>query len=214
MSRRPLIEYLKDPSLLSELTVEELKKWIGEVPYSQSLRRMLAMKTSKEDLEYDEALTDAALYSPDRARLKDFLNGTGQEREEIKEVSVREEPEAQEKKDEISHEEKVVINEELHNEYQEDIIDEEPSTDTEPEYGIDSTEEDADNTDGIDDRGEVEVVPTEEEMEPVIGEIQEDVIQTDLTVEEELENRDDISTEDLSTFSQWLLTMKRSVMYK
>lgn len=79
MPKRKLIEYIKHPHYLEELTVEQLKEWIDEFPYSQNLRLLLAQKVSKskkKSKKYAHIIQDAAVYSPDRAHMHHVLLST------------------------------------------------------------------------------------------------------------------------------------------
>lgn len=76
MTRRKLIEYIKHPHLLTELSIEELQQWIEEFPYSQNLRLLLAQKVKSLGLEkdYPEVFHNAAMYSSDREGMYEVLN--------------------------------------------------------------------------------------------------------------------------------------------
>ncbi len=78
MQRFKLISYIKHPELLSNLSIDELKNWVEEFPYSQNLRTLLAKKVKDEGLEdeFPEVFHDSALYSTDRDKLYDNLNGS------------------------------------------------------------------------------------------------------------------------------------------
>jgi len=78
VQRSKLISYIKHPELLNNLTIEELKNWVEEFPYSQNLRTLLAKKVKDEGLEadYPEVFHDASLYSTDRSKLYDNLNAS------------------------------------------------------------------------------------------------------------------------------------------
>ncbi len=75
MKRRKIIEYLKHPELLQDLSIKELQQWIEDFPYSANLRTLLAQKIKMEGKEdkYPEIFHDAAIYSPDRAKLFDTI---------------------------------------------------------------------------------------------------------------------------------------------
>lgn len=76
MQRSKLISYIKHPELLHNLSIDELKNWVEEFPYSQNLRTLLAKKVKDEGLEdqFPEVFHDAALFSTDRSKLYDNLN--------------------------------------------------------------------------------------------------------------------------------------------
>lgn len=76
MTRRKLIEYIKHPHLLTELSIEELQQWIEEFPYSQNLRLLLAQKIKSLGLEkdYPEVFHNAAMHSSDREGMYEVLN--------------------------------------------------------------------------------------------------------------------------------------------
>lgn len=76
MTRRKLIDYIKHPYLLQELSIEELQQWVEDFPYSQNLRILLAQKVKSLGLEneYPEVFHNAAMYSTDRDVLYDALD--------------------------------------------------------------------------------------------------------------------------------------------
>ena len=62
MSRRKLIDYLNDPTLLRDISVEEMKAWAAEVPYAGLVQKLLAQKliiegAGKEDIDRAAAVT-------------------------------------------------------------------------------------------------------------------------------------------------------------
>jgi len=74
MARQKLIDYIKHPALLKDISSDELLEWIEEFPYSQNLRSLYAKKImDKTKAETHEAYHDAALYSTDRNKLYDQL---------------------------------------------------------------------------------------------------------------------------------------------
>ena len=76
MQQPKLISYIKHPELLQRLSIDDLKNWVDQFPYSQNLRTLLAKKIKDEGLEdeYPEVFYDAAMYSTDRIKLYDNLN--------------------------------------------------------------------------------------------------------------------------------------------
>lgn len=76
MTRRKLIDYIKHPYLLQELSIEELQQWIEDFPYSQNLRILLAQKIKRLGLEqdYPHVFHNAAMYSTDREILYHALH--------------------------------------------------------------------------------------------------------------------------------------------
>lgn len=54
MARRKLIEYLNDPLLLNEISIEEMKAWAKEVPYAGLVHRLLAQKIAMEEVATEE----------------------------------------------------------------------------------------------------------------------------------------------------------------
>ncbi len=63
-------EYLRRPSTLFQLDLNELRLLIEEYPYCQNLHYLLAKKGQLENLpEFKKYLSNAAVYSPDRAFL-------------------------------------------------------------------------------------------------------------------------------------------------
>lgn len=67
-------EYLQNPSLLHQISYEELKTLIVQYPYSQNLRYLIAQKSNMENNEnYEHFLRSAAIISTDRAHLYHIL---------------------------------------------------------------------------------------------------------------------------------------------
>lgn len=93
MTKRKLIEYIKHPNYLEELSIEELKEWIDEFPYSQNLRLLLAQKVTKakkKSKKYAHVLQDAAIYSPDRAHVHHVLLSTKEVQKAKEEAEITE----------------------------------------------------------------------------------------------------------------------------
>ena len=68
--------YLKDPSLLDSLTVDELWSLVKEYPYFQVARMLLARNLYNTGHEaYPIALRLAAAYAGDRSKLKILIEG-------------------------------------------------------------------------------------------------------------------------------------------
>ena len=91
MQRSKLISYIKHPELLHNLSIDELKNWVEEFPYSQNLRTLLAKKIKDEGLEedYPEVFHDAALYSTDRTKLYNNLNSSiGDQKDTIEKTDI------------------------------------------------------------------------------------------------------------------------------
>lgn len=69
--------YLKDPSLLSNLTVRELSIMVEEFPYFQVARMLFARNLYNTQSEaYPSALRLAAAYAGDRSKLKNLIEGS------------------------------------------------------------------------------------------------------------------------------------------
>jgi hypothetical protein len=96
VTRRKLIDYIKHPYLLQELSIEELQQWVEDFPYSQNLRILLAQKVKSLGLEneYPHVFHNAAMHSPDREILYDVLE---------EQVVVQQDDTASEVKDELAH---------------------------------------------------------------------------------------------------------------
>lgn len=208
MNRRPLIEYLKDPSLIAELTAEDLKKWIAEAPYSQSLRRMLAMKTDRDDFEYDDVRTDAALYSPDRTRLKEFLEGSSIEGQSTSGEIARISEDVNDIGNEDVSIDKAPMEKEVSMDADEEIVKEVHDSGDDPsewkdgvvaglkEIDVDREESDAGMK--VDTEEGFIHVPVESEEIPLTEPLVDDPGQVD----------DEVANEKLTSFSKWLLTKK------
>ncbi len=67
-------EYLQNPSLLYQISYEELKTLIVQYPYSQNLRYLITQKSNMENnSDYDNHLRSAAIISTDRPHLYHIL---------------------------------------------------------------------------------------------------------------------------------------------
>ncbi|MEM9991769.1 MAG: hypothetical protein AAF738_08395 [Bacteroidota bacterium] len=67
-------EYLQNPSLLYQISYEELKTLIVQYPYSQNLRYLIAQKSNMESSDdYEHFLRSAAIISTDRGHLYQLL---------------------------------------------------------------------------------------------------------------------------------------------
>ncbi|MFT6808656.1 MAG: tetratricopeptide (TPR) repeat protein [Saprospiraceae bacterium] len=77
--RRTIREYLDNPRLLSEISIEQLEFWAEEVPYAAIIHQLLAMKVVQEERtpESREILQKATLYSPNPDRLSRTLHKLG-----------------------------------------------------------------------------------------------------------------------------------------
>ena len=180
MQRSKLISYIKHPELLHNLSIDELKNWVEEFPYSQNLRTLLAKKVKDEGLEdqFPEVFHDAALYSTDRSKLYDNLNVSvlSEQSEEESILSLGEEI-SQGESLSIETEDQVVLDEEEKDE---------PATEYETE-------------------GEKQV---EENGVSVIEDMEEkpSIEPTSKIIDNELEH----SEIGLSQFSQWLIDIERN----
>jgi tetratricopeptide (TPR) repeat protein len=67
-------EYLKNPSRLHQVSYQELKSLVMQYPFSPNLRLLLLLKSLfDQHKEYDRNLSLAALYSPDRKKLRKLV---------------------------------------------------------------------------------------------------------------------------------------------
>lgn len=75
MNKQRFIEFLRNPAHLSEQNLHDLEELIGEYPYFQSARTLLA-KGSRQIRSKNAArfVGSAAIYATDRALLKRYLN--------------------------------------------------------------------------------------------------------------------------------------------
>lgn len=63
-------EYLKNPSMLHQVSYQELKSLVLQYPYSPNLRYLLMVKSLfDQNKDYDRNLTLAAMFAPDRKKL-------------------------------------------------------------------------------------------------------------------------------------------------
>ncbi len=66
---------MKHPRMFDKVSIEELKEWVREFPYSQNLRMLLAKKIKLEGgMEDDASIIDAAMYATDRERMAEYLD--------------------------------------------------------------------------------------------------------------------------------------------
>ncbi len=74
--RRTIREYLDNPRLLSEISIETLQLWADDVPYAAIIHQLMAMKVVQEEhtSESREILQKATLYSPNPDRLSRQLH--------------------------------------------------------------------------------------------------------------------------------------------
>lgn len=74
MGRRKLVEYIRDPQLIHELSLEEINQWIVEYPYVSSLHSLLAVKLKGSDPKiFEKAMYTGAMYSTDLRRFHKIL---------------------------------------------------------------------------------------------------------------------------------------------
>jgi len=77
MSPEKFNQYLKDPSLLTNLTVRELSIMVEEFPYFQVARMLLARNLYNTQSDaYSASLRLAAAYAGDRSKLKILIEGS------------------------------------------------------------------------------------------------------------------------------------------
>lgn len=75
-NRRTIREYLDNPRLLSEISIEELQSWADGVPYAAIIHQLMAMKVVQEEETSvgREILQRATLHSPNPDRLSRELH--------------------------------------------------------------------------------------------------------------------------------------------
>ncbi|MBI5915556.1 MAG: hypothetical protein HY842_09280 [Bacteroidetes bacterium] len=67
-------EYLKNPTMLYQVSYQELKSLVLQYPYSPNLRYLLLLKSLfDQNKDYERNLTLASLNSPDRKRLRQIV---------------------------------------------------------------------------------------------------------------------------------------------
>ncbi len=67
-------EYVKNPSMLHQVSYQELKSLVLQYPYSPNLRYLLLLKSLFDQTkDYDRNLTLASLSSPDRKKLRQLV---------------------------------------------------------------------------------------------------------------------------------------------
>ncbi len=76
MNKRQFIQYLKDPSQISEEREGELEEMVKNYPYFQSARVLLAkVKKESSPKTANRYISSAAVHVPDRAALKRYISG-------------------------------------------------------------------------------------------------------------------------------------------
>jgi len=75
LNKQDFIEFLKDPSSMSAANLEELEQVVKRYPYFQSARTILAKRKNEIDPKSAKIyINKAAVYVPDRAYLKKYLD--------------------------------------------------------------------------------------------------------------------------------------------
>ena len=67
------LSYLSNPNALSSSDLSEIKDWIAEYPYSQSLK-FIVLPAAQKDTNYPDLLAQAATIAPSRKLLYDFIH--------------------------------------------------------------------------------------------------------------------------------------------
>lgn len=77
MDQQYLLQYIRQPALLRDISYETIKEWIQEYPYSQNLHYLLVKKSKLEGHpEFERHLRQAATYMNSRTFLRHQLNET------------------------------------------------------------------------------------------------------------------------------------------
>lgn len=85
--QQSLLQYLERPSLLSEISKDELQELISRYPYATNLRLLILLKARQEkDPDYEKYLSQFASATFDRAHLYNLLAGLDLREEERGEV--------------------------------------------------------------------------------------------------------------------------------
>ena len=75
MERHELLQYLKQPALLSDVSMEELQRQVDVFPYAANLRLLLLLKArQRKDPNYEQYLTQFAAVTFDRPHLFDLVH--------------------------------------------------------------------------------------------------------------------------------------------
>lgn len=92
MNAKNFFEYIDNPSLLYQISYQELKSLVLQYPFSQNLRYLLLQKSKMENhKDFQRNLEMAATYSPDRTYLFNLLKEMESKIEEAESYSIAEE---------------------------------------------------------------------------------------------------------------------------
>ena len=213
-----MYEYLENPKLIDELSLETLKDWIQEMPYNQNLRMLYALRHGQMfGSDNMQPFQEAAIYATDRNALYEVYTEMEEKRvalEQKKSIDAKSKKVEKRKKKKKQAKQKKSIPPPSEVEMEEEM-----------EYDMEEAIKVDEHVENVDDKGEdpKPSVTTEEDIEIAMSSSEElDMVVesttdqknehsdqenlADLSVEEILENNGSRSY-DLSEFSKWLMTL-------